>query len=102
MIAERKLKFFSEPLHLYHLLHPWIHQNVLSVLVPGTVTVASSTMPDGGPDVDKAASEPFLRLRKRIATEERPAGLPCAVVHFAIGDDAWVCLLYTSPSPRDS
>ena len=42
------------------------------------------------PSSSSPTQQAFLNLRKRLATEERPAGLPTVVVALTIGDEAWV------------
>jgi FkbM family methyltransferase len=50
----------------------------------------------------EGAAVVFLNLRKRLATEERPAGLPCAVVSFVVGDDHWVVDLREGLTPEQA
>ena len=46
-----------------------------------------------------AASASFAALRKRLATEDRPAGLPQAVVVLNIGDERWLVDLREGLTP---
>ena len=41
-------------------------------------------------EAPSACTSTFLNLRKRLATEERPAGLPSVVVAFVVGEEQWV------------
>ena len=56
------------------------------------------------PEEEEAASssscaKTFLGLRKRLATEERPAGLPSAVIAFSVGDEQWLVDLRDGLTP---
>ena len=48
------------------------------------------TVPSAKGDVDSIATTTFMNLRKRFKDDERPAGLPSAVVAMVIGDESWV------------
>lgn len=47
-------------------------------------------MADADEDEPSSVTATFLNLRRKLEREERPAGLPCAVVGFMAGDEAWV------------
>ena len=62
-------------------LRRWAHNSKQRSADPRSGRMAAPS------DEVSTAEKTFLGLRKRLATEERPAGLPHAVVAFTVGEE---------------